>query len=177
MPKILDQVAFNSFSILFVCLFFQRASQIRSVPFTGDSSDSDSDCGDGLPSHARLAAPEDVFDGVFRGTGSAGGSASRNTNDTTRTTVTSSTSGEMSLSSPRGLMDSPRGLSQLKISSFSAKKHHNHLQQLQATNNTANCKKPAFASATTNKFGTKPMLISELFSYQVINLRMLPDIF
>jgi hypothetical protein len=43
-----------------------RASQIRSVPFTGDSSDSDSDCGDGLPSHARLAAPEDAFDGVFR---------------------------------------------------------------------------------------------------------------
>ena len=95
-------------NLYFSC--FQRASQIRSVPFTGDSSDSDSDCGglDGHGSSRLLAAPEDVFDGVFRGTSSA---ASRNTNSATNTTtMTSSTSGEMSLSSPRGL-------NQLKIAS------------------------------------------------------------
>ena len=75
---------------------FQRASQIRSVPFTGDSSDSDSEAGD--LGRGLNQAPEDVLDGVLRGTCS-----SRNTTATTMTTMTSSTSGDMSLSSPRDL--------------------------------------------------------------------------
>ena len=75
---------------------FQRASQIRSVPFTGDPSDSDSEAGD--LGRGLNQAPEDVLDGVLRGTCS-----SRNTTATTMTTMTSSTSGDMSLSSPRDL--------------------------------------------------------------------------
>ena len=108
----------------------QRASQIRSVPFTGDSSDSDNSDGEGGGRGGQIAHPEDVFDGVFRG------SSSRNTTATTTTTMTSSTSGEMqSLSSPRGLT------TQLKMASTHFK--HQNMLCLPAT---------AKASAT-NKLG------------------------
>ena len=100
---------------------FQRASQIRSVPFTGDSSDSDSEAGD--LGRGLNQAPEDVLDGVLRGT-----SSSRNTTATTMTTMTSSTSGDMSLSSPRDLT---RGVG---IAGLQNSLQHHYSQQPPKTN-------------------------------------------
>lgn len=116
-------------------LILQRASQIRSVPFTGDSSDSDSDCGGPEGGGHHLAASSagghhqqhlrhPSEEGcVFRGT-----CCSRNTTGTTTTTMTSSTSGDMSS------LPSPRGHKQLKASTASAhfkqKLHTNHANKL-----------------------------------------------
>ncbi len=92
-------------------LQFQRANQIRSVPFTGDSSDSDSD-GDlgvggahGLDGLGGLGADHGnhmTMTGNGNLTLTNNRVSSRNTTTTT-TTITSSTSGDISLSSPRGL--------------------------------------------------------------------------
>ena len=103
--------------------YLQRASQIRSVPFTGDSSDSDSDCGE-------AKSREDPYEtNVFRG------SFSRNTTTTT-TTMTSSTSGDMSLPSPRGFQG-PNHQLRMASSHF---KHQNTmlLNTASATNRLGN---------------------------------------
>ena len=134
---------------LFFFFQFQRASQIRSVPFTGDSSDSESENGDLLAGRSSSHAlhPDDAYDGVFRGT------ASRNTNVTHTTTMTSSTSGDTSLASPRGHAQIEHagkiGQSQLKLASASALSHLKHSNLL--TTNTAS--RPTINASTNNKLG------------------------
>ena len=149
---------FTSLHLPNVISFLQRASQIRSVPFTGDSSDSDSEGGfhgdvGSNPGRASSNAlhPEDIYDGVFRGTAS-----SRNTTATSATTMTSSTSGGdvSSIScTPHG--GTPRGigaLNQHKLASTSAVAHLKHssimLNHCSATNTAK-----ANASAANNRFG------------------------
>jgi len=84
-------VRFNAFFLN------QRASQIRSVPFTGDSSDSDSDNGMGCV--GNTSQHQDI-DGR-QSQGCVTDTLGRGTTSSTSRATTSTTSGDISLTSPR----------------------------------------------------------------------------
>lgn len=75
----------------------QRASQIRSVPFTGDSSDSDSD--GGMGGVGNTSQNHDI-DGR-QSQGCVTDTLGRGTASSTSRATTSTTSGDISLTSPR----------------------------------------------------------------------------